>query len=260
MTSRGGVLAACIVIGGAIVACAGGGDGAPAGTRAGDRIAGASSAFGGGQVSTFALSDGAGGVTHVGATMPLSVLVAVEPTAATASMPDVAKRTTFFDHVYFERFPQGHPPAAYEVDHLDFHFMGISVDEQSSIDCKSEVVPASDLIPGGYVITGESCEPSVGLSAFDSTSPELALKAPQAFTRTMVIGYHDGKVAFLEPMVARTTLEARESFTLAVPRPSHLDRKTLWPKRFDASYDPTTDSYALVFSDFVPMSDVAPIE
>ncbi len=262
MTSRGAFVAACIVVAGAIAACADGtNESTAAGTRVGDRIAGSSSAFGGGRIDTYALSDGAGGVTHVGVNLPLAVLTAPAPPTATAAVPDIARATTFFDHVVFELGPPAAGlPAAYDVQRLDLYFFGIPLAEQSSIDCRTEPMPPADLVPGGYVIVGDACVSGIGVRALDSTSPELALTAPAPFTATMVLGYHAGKIAFLEPMVARATLEARVSFTLAVPRPSHLDRKTLWPARFDGAYDATNDSYAFVFSEFVPLSDVAPIE
>ena len=84
MTSRGAFVAACIVVAGAIAACADGtNESTAAGTRVGDRIAGSSSAFGGGRIDTYALSDGAGGVTHVGVNLPLAVLTAPAPPTAT---------------------------------------------------------------------------------------------------------------------------------------------------------------------------------
>lgn len=268
MTTRGSVLAASIACAAAIAACAHGEDNSsPAGTRVGDRISGASSTLGGAEVGTYAVSDGAGGVSHVGATVPLAVFTAATPENATAEFPDIVKQTTFFNHIYFTKPPYGHPPVPYLVEHLDLYFFGITVAERETIDCTNEVMPAADLIPGGYVITGAgdaanggSCIPMAGVHAIDTTSPELALQNPAPFTKTMGIGYHGGEVAFLEPMVTRETLEARQSFTLAVPQPSHLDRKTRWPTRFDATYEPTTDSYSFVFSEFVPLSDVPPLE
>ena len=268
MTSRAIVAVACIALGGAIAACAEGEetDGS-AGARAGDRIPGATAPLGGTQVGTYAISDGAGGVSHVGATLPLAVFAATSPVTATADFPDLVKQMTFFNHIYFKRMPEGHTPTPYLVDHLDLFFYGIPLSERNSISCTNEVMPPEALIPGGYVIAsvgGEGqvgdCIPLVGIQALDSTSPELALQNPLPFSKTMVIGYHAGEVSFLEPMVARTTLEARQSFTLAVPRPAYLDRKTLWPTRFDATYDPTTDGYTLVFSEFVPLPEIAPIE
>lgn len=230
MTSRATALAAWI----AIAACGSTDESSPAGTRAGDRIAGPSAPLGGGDVSTYALGDGSGGVTHVGARVPLSVLGSSVPASATVAMPSVVARTTFFDHVFAEMTPDGG---------IALYFVGIPTAAREAIACTGEVAPPADVLPAGYAADPAMCRPQIGVAAHDGA-------------RAMTFGYHDGRIVFLEPMLPRAQLDARQSFSLAVPRPTHLDRKTRWPTRFDATFDPATDSYALVFSAFVPVSDV----
>ena len=69
----------------------------------------------------------------------------------------------------------------------------------------------------------------------------------------MIMGYHDGELSFIEPMVHEDILKAREGFELAVPRPEKLGRSTLWPDRFIGRYDAEDGRYRFILTDFAPI-------
>lgn len=226
-------------------------------TGAGTRIQGTSSALGGGTVTTWATSDGQGGVTEVGATLPLAVFAATQPQDVSIDFPDVVKKTTYFQHLYFNHLPTGHGPPPYMLPHLDLHFLGIQAATREAIDCAAEVTPAATLLPPNYVIPsllpeaqGGTCVPKMGVHAIDVTSPELAPTNPATFTRTLIFGYHKGDLIFVEPMVTRAFFEARQAFTIPIPKPAKLGRTVRWPSTFEATFDAATNAWSLKMTGF----------
>ncbi len=146
--------------------------------------------------------------------MPPVVDVVVKMPAAVTAARGV-KTLTFYWELH------GHPPGPFLTPHFDMHFNSLSAEELLAIDCSDVSKPAEppvgytlpDLdIPGMGVLVG-LCVPKMGMHAVPETDMEIEGK----FEKTMIIGYYKGESIFFEPMIARSYLQMRQSFTQDVP-------------------------------------------
>jgi hypothetical protein len=79
---------------------------------------------------------------------------------------------------------------------------------------------------------------------------ELAPGAPP-FLASMILGYYNGRMNFVEPMITQQALVNKQTITLAVPRPAVLGMATRYPTKFTATYSAELNAYQFVFTDFV---------
>ncbi|HZO86691.1 MAG TPA: hypothetical protein VFB38_00025 [Chthonomonadaceae bacterium] len=196
-------------------------------------------------------------VQEVGVTVPADLIqnppaqAGAGPAGAlvTPAFPAVVQNTTFFNHFELQWEPNGHPPAVYSVPHFDFHFYGVPVAQVQAVTAPDTAVPDASRIPAGYTYPGvNAVVPQMGAHA--SPDADFAPGAP-AFTKTLIFGYYGGNLTFLEPMITQAFLNQRQNFTIAVPRPAALGRNTLYPTLLTVTYNAGTNSYDLVFSNFV---------
>ncbi|MEO8194493.1 MAG: hypothetical protein ABI681_11640 [Gemmatimonadales bacterium] len=173
---------------------------------------------------------------------------------AVIPMPAEARTATGVDHltVYWEH--HGHPPAPFLTPHFDFHFYAISDADRLAIDCANKSKP--DAFPAGYsapdmdipgigMLTG-LCVPGMGMHSL--VTSELASTTP--FSGTMVLGFYNSKPIFFEPMIAKTKLMEKRSFTVPMTVPAGLAAGVRYPTKFEAVYDATIPGYRFVFTGF----------
>lgn len=249
------------------------GPGSTVGTDANETVFGETGTLYEGAVTTWARLNADGAVTAVGATVEIATIRNAptadphtgeedghEHTAGNSlrvAMPATAQETTFFDHLQIDYNPAGHPPAAYEAPHFDFHFYGIDVATQMAIDCTDRTMPPDALVPADYQVLPPmpepegGCVPEMGNHAIDTGAPELRQEDPAPFTETMILGYYGGELTFVEPMITREFLLEREGFGMSVPVPERVGRSTRYPTSFEAVYDEDQGIYRFVWSDFV---------
>jgi hypothetical protein len=220
-----------------------------------------------GNVCTWAQMKG-DSLIEVGATVPLAsienapneeAMVWPPKSLATLQIPAAAAQKSGFDHLTMYWEPMGHPPGPYLTPHFDFHFNMISSADRTAIDCSDAGKPAA--LPTGYGIvdvplpppmaamTGTNtlvglCVPQMGMHSLLNT--ELQSKDP--FRGSMVIGYYHQKPIFIEPMLTRTMLMEKRSFTL--PIPNLPGASGVYPHEFRAVYDSTKQAYSFTFSSF----------
>lgn len=154
-----------------------------------------------------------------------------------------------FTHIVVDWNPHGHiPPGIYDVPHFDFHFYLISSREREKITAKGRDLekclkkPESRFIPTGYMLAPGSEVPRMGAHWVDTASPEFHL---QPFTRTFVYGSYDGRVAFLEPMVALSFLEAKTNSLSPVKLPVLYRKHGYYPISYGIKYDPNRREYTV---------------
>jgi hypothetical protein len=253
----------CVVVAVGVSAC--GGPETPAMTE----TAGDCSTVYGGQVCSWS-KEMDGKTVEVGLTVPVASIEgapaedmpAWPPEAvATLGVPAAALGASGVHDITMYWEAMGHPPGPYLVPHFDFHFNLISQADLAAIDCSDHSKPATlpaafglpdvDLPPDMAAMVGVPtliglCVPQMGMHAL--LASELEGKTP--FEGTMVIGYYHGNPIFLEPMITRTKLMAKQSFDLAIPDVPGL--ATAHPTRFHAEYDAATDAYRFVLSEFSP--------
>lgn len=238
-------------------------------------VMGAEGTLFGSKVSSWAKLDAKGAVQEVGVTLPMKTVEAAPvPKAGEAppanmegmmvmpdlrlEFPDVVKKTTFLDHLdlYWEKF--GHPPARYLTPHFDLHFFGVPSAAVDKIDCKNLTPPGPDQTPKGYapavppgVDPATMCVPMMGfhglpLSEFSGPG-ELR---SGLFDAVLISGFYEGKYTFTEPMITRAFLMTKKPFGGAVARPEVVGRSTMYPTKFNVSFDAATDAFNIVYGGF----------
>jgi hypothetical protein len=219
----------------------------------------------GGKVSSYARLDAQDNVVEAGIIVPLAVLEAAPQdhaghaggmtefkADAVVNFPEEIQATTYLNHLGLFWNPAGHEPLGrYGVPHWDFHFFTLTSDEAAGIDCADPDQGDLSLVSEGWTDPEPFCVPLMGFHSLPATE----FKAPGEmqdgfFEKVMIGGHYGGEFIFVEPMLTQELLLQREDFSLPVPRPKKLGRRTLYPGSFDARYDAATDSYALVFSNF----------
>lgn len=161
-------------------------------------------------------------------------------------MPASVRDKTFIQLLRINWFQSGHGPAPYDQPHFDLHFFRGAAHDIDKITCVDTApFPPSILVPGYE--TPSTCVPKMGYHAWptaDVTSGE--------FTASIILGYADQKMVFVEPMVSRDVFLARKTFERAIPAPASTGGDpTLFPTRLTATYEPSDDTYSLEFGAFV---------
>ena len=225
------------------------------------RVVGESRAFGAGKVETWAMIDSSGEISEVGATIPMTLVRNLAttppgdgPLGAVASLkyPEMVRQKTFFNTLALHANPNGHPGAYYTTPHFDVHFYNVpdaTIRTYGPVDAASQA--SSVVLPAGYVME-PGAVPQMGTHAI-TAEDATALNGERKFIKTMIQGYFNGKVIFVEPMVTQELMLSKESFTLPVPKPTKfgLAAPTLYPTKFSADYNATTDSYDFHYTEFV---------
>ncbi|HKS88221.1 MAG TPA: hypothetical protein VJR70_02155 [Stellaceae bacterium] len=170
-----------------------------------------------------------------------------------------AAPATGFDHVMINWHPMGHvPPGIYDVAHFDFHFYLVGRQDQLAIhyahpetpDVADVTMPPAALIPPGYSIPPGTQVSRMGLHAVPAAAPEFH---HGKFANTLIYGYdQNGRLAFLEPMVAIDYLKRRPSEVQAVAVPARYSLPGEYPARYSVTYDPQRQTYRVVFDRLTP--------
>jgi Hypothetical protein TTHB210 len=215
-----------------------------------------------GEVCTWATLSG-DQVVEFGATVPLQAIesapldvepVFPPPPAAVILLPDEVAQATGFNHLMINWENHGHPPALFAVPHFDFHFYAVDPAVVAAMDCGDLSKPAQ--LPQAYALPdvtipgiGELvglCVPGMGMHAM----PADELDQTEPFGASMIVGYYEGNVMFVEPMIARAKLMAAEGFTMDVPAVPAAGANVRWPSHFEASFDESTQTYRFTYSGF----------
>ncbi len=162
---------------------------------------------------------------------------------------------TVFNHIGVNWQPQGHPPATiYSVPHFDVHFYLISTQERDAMTpadptfaVKALKVPAADLVAASYSPDPMPI-PRMGSHWGDGTSHEFH---GSAFTATMIYGYYDGKMTFIEPMLAKSFIESKPNFSSAIKTPAKYPKAGQYPTTYGVTHSATAKEYRVKLGTFV---------
>lgn len=158
-----------------------------------------------------------------------------------------------FDHLMINWHPMGHAPqGVYTVPHFDFHFYQISLQKQLAIrfphdqapDWTGVVFPKASLVAPGFFFPPAGQVSKMGYHSISMGAPEMH---GQPFTNTFIYGYNDGRLEFLEPMVAMSYLRTRPNSVMELATPPEYSYPGWFPTRYRISYDAGTQMYALTF-------------
>lgn len=203
-------------------------------------------------VSSWARLGPHGDVREVGVTVPISLFRnppghgdGPAGSFVVLPFPEEVKEQTFLNHFEMHWEEHGHPPI-YQKPHFDLHFYGVPVEEVWAVTPPDPVAPAPARIPAGYVYPGvETTVPEMGTHALNMDD------FTTDFVKSMVLGYYNGELTFVEPMVTQEYLLRGKSFQMNVPVPEELGRNVLYPTRFQARYDHRAKVYHLLYDQFV---------
>jgi len=222
-----------------------------------DRTIGESQEVGGLAAHSWALLDDAGVVTQVGFSMDRTAAASLAVgVAIPLALPTEAVDQTLFDHIEINFMNEGHAPGPFLVPHFDFHFYSVTTETLLGIDCDGEPMPEASHLPTPYIIpdtaidpTG-TCVPVMGVHAINPTSPELAPESTTPFTEHFILGYHNGSMTFIEPMIAQSFLAEGNEVTGAVPTPDTYGTATRYPTTWSLNLSEDGTEYEVSFSNF----------
>lgn len=169
---------------------------------------------------------------------------------------------SLFHHVYFNWNPHGHPPNnIYTVPHLDFHFYIIPRIERVQIPGGFHNVPVDhEFMPDRFIFIPEEeffSVPQMGVHYVDSLAPELN---GSPFDNTLIYGFYNGKMIFVEPMITREYLQGfRNSFS-PIPHPISFQKTGYYPTTYQVYSDSTADFIEIILRDFVFRAGVSSAE
>jgi hypothetical protein len=206
--------------------------------------------------------DAAGAPTELGLAITESALVTLPATSAeyTFTLPSEAS-VTAYKHAVVNWVPAGHEPTPYLVPHLDVHFYMISAQARNAITSadpayttKLALQPPANYLPAGYVM--DMGMPRMGMHWLNPASPELN---GQPFTSTYLYGSYDGKITFVEPMVAKSFLDSKPSLVKrTVPLPQLGSTTGYQATGYSVVFDEPKHEYRIALVDFVPVVATAP--
>lgn len=240
--------------------CSAADDGSQSGPGTGaERLPGDQQALADGDAYTWATLDAAGSLDELGVAITMSAIETADHSDEVfLALPAAAYEATAFDHVAINYRRHGHgPESVYDTPHFDVHVYTVDPAVRMAIDCTDEPMPDPNRIPEPYFIPSTAlepegtCTPGMGVHALDPTSPELAVDDPAPFDHTLILGYHAGEIAFVEPMITTESLEAQEPFAYELNRPTDFVDGAGWPTRISGSYDAAADTYHMIFGGFV---------
>lgn len=165
----------------------------------------------------------------------------------TLPLPEEASATAF-NHIGLDWNPEGHEPQGiYDRPHFDIHFYMISPEEREKITATEEDManlskePDPEFIPKGYVpIPGGV--PRMGAHWIDPTSPEFN---GQTFEETLIYGFYDGKMVFIEPMVTIDFLKTKPELTKSLKLPESYPTEAYYPTSYSIRYDEKMGVYTV---------------
>ncbi len=197
---------------------------------------------GNGTARAFVTTDDAGAPVTLGLALSETALEGL-PDKEAAFELDLPARVSVppFDHATLDWNPHGHEPdAVYGLPHFDYHFYTISHEERAQIPGGPDTteVPA-EYVPENYVSTVEAY-PNMGVDWIDADAPELH---GETFDKTLLYGFFEGQMVFIEPMITKAFLESKPDVTLPINQPAAFQRSGRYPLQYSIRHDAKRKEY-----------------
>lgn len=197
------------------------------------------------QLLAFRVVFNEGALTNLPTTLPGTEFIIPMPSDAPASV---------FNHVAINWQPQGHPPPmVYMYPHFDVHFYLLPISARDAMTpadlafaVKARKAPPAEQAPPRYVGDPNGI-PRMGTHWTNQDSHEFH---GQLFTNTMVYGFYDGKMVFIEPMMTKAYLESKPDETKAIATPSRYAVAGRYPASYRVAFDAATKEYRVELKEF----------
>ncbi len=183
-------------------------------------------------------------LTEAAVTNPASGLHSVDfPTVTSDSL---------FRHSLFAYEPNGHAPTGiYDLPHFDIHFYMITAGERQTIAGGNDPTPIPDIfMPEGYVTLpdmGVFSIPQMGVHFVDSLAGELH---GQTFDKTLLYGFYQAKMIFVEPMITRAFLLTHPDTIFSIKQPDAYQRTAFYPESYVVRFNDQNSLYEIFITDF----------
>ena len=213
--------------------------------------------LGNGTVRSYVALDGQNYPQEVGVIFTAAALAGLPQDGTELVLPlPFQAESTAIDHIALDWRPHGHPPEPIYGDaHFDIHAYTISPAEREAITAqgadleKAYKTPAPEYIPAGYVMAPDSAEPRMGAHWADPTAAEFQ-GHPHGFDHTLIYGFYEGAIAFIEPMVSFDFLASQQDFEGEFALPQSYAKPGLYPTRYRITYNEATQTYTVALTDF----------
>ena len=156
-----------------------------------------------------------------------------------------------FNHVVVDWNPHGHIPShIYDVPHFDIHFYFIPESLRQTITCQDADAavcmkqPAPEMIPPFYQPTPAG-DMKMGWHWFDPRSPEFN---GHPFTVTLIYGFYNGVMSFIEPMVTRDFLLSKASYSAPTYPSQYYANSRIFPHSYSVSYNQSEKMHYIVLN------------
>lgn len=166
-------------------------------------------------------------------------------------LPDEAS-VTAYNHIGLDWNPKGHEPQGiYDTAHFDVHFYMIGQEERDEITAteddmaKIEKKPKPEFIPEGYVPTPGGVT-RMGAHWIDPSSPEFN---GQPFEETLVYGFYNGEMVFIEPMVTIDFLKTKPNLTKQLKLPGSYPTSAYYPTGYSIKYNEINKEYMVALEE-----------
>ena len=165
-----------------------------------------------------------------------------------------AAPATVYDHIGINWQPGGHPPpVVYTHPHFDVHFYLASVAERNAMtpanpafQAKVTAMPTPQETPPRYEGDGFGI-PRMGAHWANVDSHEFH---GSPFTNTLIYGFYEGKMVFIEPMITRAFLLSRPDETRTMQVPQRYPQPGRYPKEWRVAWDAATGTYRVSLQAF----------
>ena len=199
--------------------------------------------------------DAAGAPTELGLAITEAALAALPTTNSeyVFTLPSQAS-VTAYQHAVVNWVPTGHEPTPYLVPHFDVHFYMISGQARNAITpadpayaTKLALQPPAGFLPPGYVMDMGMAR--MGMHWRDPASPELN---GQPLTSTLLYGSYDGKITFVEPMIAKSYLDSKPALVVRpLKLPQQYSTTGYQGTAYSTVYDATKNEFRIALVNLV---------
>lgn len=101
--------------------------------------------------------------------------------------------------------------------------------------------PAQEFLPPGY-----ACDPgAVPRMGSHCSNTSAGEHHGQGFTHTMIYGFFNGSMVFVEPMLTKAFLETRPNVTVDFAVPARYPEPGSYPSRYAVRYDAGRKEYRI---------------
>ena len=225
-------VAALALVGALAIACGSDSTTAPA---AATEIDGPSVTVAGGSAHTYVMKSDTG-VTSVGIALDDAALAALPDTDAMWELPLPSSAAVApWDHAELNWNAHGHPPLdIYGLPHFDFHFYTITPSAQMAIAGGPDMTPVSaQYIPTDYQ-SQVMAVPMMGVHWADTLAAEYH---GHTFDRTLIYGFYNGNMVFIEPMVTLDYLKSHPNASAPVKQSAAVQAPGRYPASYSVRYD-----------------------